>query len=555
MCIYIAGAFAAHQLNTDFGRLKVLRVSIPAEDYALSGLLYIPPEAHPDNPRPGVVVAHGISNAKETVSGIALELAKRGTVALSLDLAGHGESGGSLSPDDPSFGVIAAVRFLRSLDYVDTGLVGLVGHSLGAGASRSAASADGGVYAVAFIGGGIGGMSEGPDYGALNSSFPRNLLVAVGRQDILFDLRELGSDLRPVFNASDPIVVGELYGDFSEGDARRLLTPSTIHLAEPLDPAVVSGVAAWMNAASDSPSGRELPDSDLIYLYREAALLLVLVVLIGMILPLSKVLMGPLSLGALRSRHVLRVGRMSDLKVLLVWGGLGLGLYLPFMGLGAAIPFPPLIFGSSMAWWLLGTGLAGLLVLRFFPRSLSPARFSLREAISRSITPGDAALGAALFVFLYTMAYPLDTFLLVDPRIITPLFKALTPRRVLVFPTFIPFYLVYFLAEGLYLHRFRAGRHGGLWGLLRAVSLKAAPYLAVLLIQYAPMFLLGVRPLPGFVGFFVEFIWAIVPLFVVSTVVSWWLYGLTSRTGSGALLNALIFAWISAAIFPFGSFA
>jgi len=554
--LYLAWMITASQLNTDFGRLKVEKISIPAEDYALSGLLYIPPEAHPDNPRPGVVLAHGISSSKETMSGIALELARRGAVALTIDLAGHGESGGGIGSGDPSFGVIDSVCFLREQDYVDRGLIGLVGHSLGAGASRRAAVEDGGIAAAAFIGGGVGGMSEGPEYGVLNSSFPRNLLVAVGRQDVLFDLEGLESDLRPVFDASEPIVPGRVYGGFSTRSARKLVTPSTIHLLEPLDPLVVSEVAAWMVEAFDSPSGRSLPPSDLLYVYIELSLTAALIAFVFMVFPLSKIFVGKLSLSPGLLRGMVSVGRLTDLGALLVWGGLGMGLYLPLMGLGAAIPFPPLIFGSSMAWWMLAVGLSGLLVLRLLPQRLSVDRFRVGVALSEAFTLRDIALGAGMFLFLYLAAVSVEAFSSVNLRIVVPLFRALSPARIVVLPTFLPFFLAYFFSEGLYLHRLRAvGRYRGLVGLLRTVGLKTAPYLAVLAIQYAPIFLLDLRAFPGLLGFFIEFVWAMVPLFVISTVASWRLYGLTSRIGAGVVFNALLFAWISAALFPFGSFA
>ncbi len=92
--LFLGGIWISFQLNTDNGRLEVDTVSIPAGAQRLSGLLYIPSEAHPDKPRPAVVIAHGISSSKESVSGIALELARRGMVSFAIDLLGHGDSGG-----------------------------------------------------------------------------------------------------------------------------------------------------------------------------------------------------------------------------------------------------------------------------------------------------------------------------------------------------------------------------------------------------------------------------------------------------------------------------
>jgi len=154
--IFLGGIWISYQLNTDFGLLDVDTISIPAGDLQLSGLLYRPSEAHPDNPRPAVVLTHGISSSKESVSCIALELARRGIVSLAFDLLGHGDSEGGLGMADPSMGMNAAVVYVGSLLYVDRGLVGVVGHSLGAGAARATAFTKD-IAASAFIGGGTGG--------------------------------------------------------------------------------------------------------------------------------------------------------------------------------------------------------------------------------------------------------------------------------------------------------------------------------------------------------------------------------------------------------------
>ena len=46
--IFLGGIWISYHLNTDFGLLEVETISIPAGDLQLSGLRYIPPEAHPD---------------------------------------------------------------------------------------------------------------------------------------------------------------------------------------------------------------------------------------------------------------------------------------------------------------------------------------------------------------------------------------------------------------------------------------------------------------------------------------------------------------------------
>ncbi len=544
--VFFAAISTASWINRDHGRLEVNEVTIPSDVYDLKGLLYVPQEAHPDNPRPLIIVTHGISNTKEAVSCLALELAREGFVALALDLAGHGGSGGRLGVDDPYLGVSAALDYLRSLDYGDRGLMGLVGHSLGAGAVRGVAGGFG-VEAVVFLGGGIGGMSEGGAYGSLSPTFPRNLLVVVGEHDILFDIEELVETLQPVFDTQDAVVPGEFYGDFQEGTSRKLVTPTTIHLLEPIDPTTVHETVFWMIHAMKPWSS--IPPKSPIYIGRDLALLVALAALIAAVLPVSYLAGEFLIQKPEKPSSTSLRGR----QVLLGWGCLGLALFVPMMSVGALLPFPPLIFGSSMAWWLLASAIFGLLVLWLLDRRGHGMNLSV--AVRGSCRSSEAILAIGIFLFIYLVVWLGEAIFGMNLTVIVPIFRRFASlRRFAVFPTFIPFYLPYFLVEGLYLHQFRTGSNQNVRDFAEALGLKVSPYLALLLLQYGGMYLLGFRLLSGFVAFFVEFIWAVVPLLVISIVLSWWLNRLTSRIGTAMVLNTLLFSWISATLFPFGSF-
>lgn len=231
-----------------------------------------------------------------------------------------------------------------------------------------------------------------------------------------------------------------------------------------------------------------------------------------------------------------------------------MALFVPMMSVGALIPFPPLIFGSSMAWWLLASAIFGLLVLWLLGRRGQSMNLSV--AVRESCRFSEAVLAIGIFLFIYLVVWLGEAIFGMNLTVIVPIFRGLASlRRFAAFPTFVPFYLPYFLVEGLYLHRFRIGSNEGVRDFAEALGLKVSPYLALLLLQYGGMYLLGFRLLSGFVAFFVEFIWAVVPLLVISIVLSWWLYRLTSRIGTAMVLNTLLFAWISATLFPFGSFS
>ncbi|MDQ1279722.1 MAG: hypothetical protein QG670_984 [Thermoproteota archaeon] len=159
---------------------------------------------------------------------------------------------------------------------------------------------------------------------------------------------------------------------------------------------------------------------------------------------------------------------------------------------------------------------------------------------------------------LFFIVYVTETIFTFNLRIfVIPVFNILSPlSRAGMFLLLIPFYLIYFLAEGLYLHEFHdwSGDKYGLVSQVRSISkavcVRICPYVGLVCINYLPLFLLNLRVFPVFLGFLMEFFWGIVPLFIVSVALSWWMYRSTSSIGIGAILNALLFAWSSAGIFP-----
>lgn len=94
--------------------------------------LFIPNTATADHPAPAIVCAHGGSNVLELQMPFYIELARRGYVVASIDMAGHGESDNAINDlTGGSQGMLAAVEYLMSLPEVDETNIGVTGHSFG----------------------------------------------------------------------------------------------------------------------------------------------------------------------------------------------------------------------------------------------------------------------------------------------------------------------------------------------------------------------------------------------------------------------------------------
>ena len=187
----------AHGIQTGHGTIDVSYGTIDTDAGELTFKLYVPENATPETPAPGVLLLHGYQNDHETCAAYAIELARRCVVVLSLDEYGHGGSQAGLlnrgyvnqrvkvnfgedskedgtfvevgstkryrllmnfsnlsffderytkdsagnSITDSSCGGIAAYALLASMDNVDPARLGLSGHSMGTWSSWSVAAA------------------------------------------------------------------------------------------------------------------------------------------------------------------------------------------------------------------------------------------------------------------------------------------------------------------------------------------------------------------------------------------------------------------------------
>lgn len=110
----------------------------------VSGLLFVPKDASPENPLPAVVLTHGYLNNREMQLQNAIELARRGFIVLSVDREGHGNynNSGTQNAMMATNGLYDSAKYLYNLDIVDKSKIGISGHSMGGFTTAATLMAD-----------------------------------------------------------------------------------------------------------------------------------------------------------------------------------------------------------------------------------------------------------------------------------------------------------------------------------------------------------------------------------------------------------------------------
>lgn len=92
LVLMILGSFFAGMFNTSFYSVNVKEISFKGDHGNLTGLLYTPDGAGPNDPRPVIITTHGYLNSKEMQDAPAIEMSRRGYIVLALDMYDHGDS-------------------------------------------------------------------------------------------------------------------------------------------------------------------------------------------------------------------------------------------------------------------------------------------------------------------------------------------------------------------------------------------------------------------------------------------------------------------------------
>ncbi len=238
----VAGAILHVAINTDFGNVKVDRLTVlDSEGKEVSILVYKPNTATVATPAPAVITNHGGGNSIEAQGSYNVELARRGYVVVSWDASNSGMSEKSM---DPTHGGEAAYSFTVSLPFVDSSSIAASGHSMGGVYTFMIAQNHPENIKIVIPIGMNPGMND------TKSPFLTNYACIIGSTDESNLVRSNGDILNMAHNeqyhdffalADDEVLeVNKVYGSFEDGTGRAFYMPDSSHAASMINSGLIA---------------------------------------------------------------------------------------------------------------------------------------------------------------------------------------------------------------------------------------------------------------------------------------------------------------------------
>lgn len=461
---------------------------------------------------PAVVLAHGFSADRITMSSLARSLAAAGYAVVAFDFRGHGANGHGFGSGELIDDVGQAVSWAARSPYVDPHRIAIMGHSMGAGAVLDFATRDPRPAAVVALSGGY--VVDGPQR-------PANALMVWASGDppyIRKSSRHLASRL-----AGQPVELDRTYGDVATATAVRATVIGGVnHGTELWSGKTVARVTTWLDQVFNLSRAHGARRVDRRLGTAGWYLLCVLVLVVGVGFLAGK-LTPPLA-------QVPAAGSWSDLGIVAA----ALTVALPFSGVVSLAGFLSLAAGDAAVGYLALAG--GILVAL---GALGVARSGTHERRGRfPLWPGPWPSGGALwavalpsligFGAIYVLFAPMGV---IGHRLVPTPWRLLAQvvATVLLAPLFIAFHSL--------LRRGRAGAAAArsvlghvliVLGLLAGVAVGLLPFVLSLL-------------LPVFI--------------IVFVIIEFFAAGFSARSSNAvviALVEAALLAGLVAVIMPIG---
>jgi len=595
LCIALAlcfvGGLVAGLVQNSFGAVTITDVVLETDSGRFTGYLLVPDTATAENPAPAVVTSHGYLNHREMQDLNYVELSRRGFVVFAMDAYGHGDSqvaseGGS-EISRKTGGMVDAVEYVSSLNFVDPERIGVTGHSMGggysdattayytslelaaleAGATPEEAAAENKIAAALIIGNVPSGLANVAPYraelGVIAGEYDEFFIVTTGgaldgffSHPTILGLAgmQLGSTPPP------PMEEGLRYENPETGYGITLWRPREIHPWNHFSKTSCTYAMEFFQNALGAPN--PIDPGNQVWQWKEAFNLVGLVGFFLLMVPLADVLLSTPYFKELRAETLPaapkpeKKGRYYALSAAnSVLGGI---LIIPLIAVGFLLmvnPFWPQDTTAGIGLWGTGCGLLGLGFLRLGgTRWVKDAR-DCGTAISPRALGKTILLALTVCAGMFATVFVSDWLFKTDFRIWSFVIRAFSAEKVWVAVKYLPLFLVYYLVNSLAVNRNRfegwsEGRQIAisiLWNILGVVLFLALQYVPLLFTgtTFFGTILTGALASAG--ALFPILVFPFVPILSIVAVTAIKLYRRTGNIYLAGILNALVVTMVTVA--------
>jgi hypothetical protein len=588
LSVVLLASAAASLVQTAGSQIQVQDIKIPTQNGQwLVADLFKPKSATSENPAPMVVVVPGFQRSKEALSNIAIELARRGIVAVSIDPYAQGGSSASMSrraATTEGYGMFALVDYAAStpnLNYVDKTRIGATGHSAGGNAAIRGANYFGKeaqrtgqpskLHSV-FVSGYVLTLTEevlkdvrsnvGVSYAYYDEGAYRNELKNG-------DMRVAPEALRTVNIGADPqrapvevVSLGHYYGNLADRSLRVVHNERILH---PFQPYIVEATAnqiEYFEKVFALDSG--MSSRDQIWQWKELFSLVSLIAAVVFLVPLGQFFLRLPAFASLVHTIPAALPRAQGRGRVLFWSLFTIAAliacfsYIPMAELSQKLFvaastreltwFFPQRMNNAVMMWAVLNGTVGFLMFwlsyRFHGKQHGVVPAMWGANIGRPELLKTAALAVTLFASYYLLLFTTYYVLHVDYRFLFMGVRRFRAEELLLLAMYIPMFFLFFLSNSLRVNGAMRTEGQSEWkGMLIAGIGNSLGLMLIVVVQYTTFAVTGtVYWTDGWL--YVNLLFAVVPMMFVLPYFNRYFFRMTGRIYLGPMVTCLVFIMI-----------
>jgi hypothetical protein len=588
VAVIVAASVLASRVQTSGGEVRVRGITLPTQNGQwVAADLFRPVTATAEHPAPLVIVVPGFQRSREALANVAIELSRRGIVAISIDPYAQGRSSSSTSrmaATTEGYGMFAVADYAASsenLNYVDRSRIAATGHSAGGNAAirganyfgrRAQASGEPSVLQSVFVAGYVLTLRDdvlrdvqsniGVSYAFYDEGAYRNELRNGDMRRAPEALRvvNLGRDagLEPVRE----VELGHYYGKPEDRTLRVVFNERVLHPFQPYMPEAMANQLAFFETVFGLDFDR--PHDDQVWYWKELLGAISMIAALAALVPLSRILMQtPFFRPVVHELPPAPPAPRGSGRALF-WGLFAFSAlfacftYIPMAELSQKLFvaassreqtwfFPQRMNNAVMLWAILN-GTVGFAL--FFAswrwhgrqRGIQPDMWGAR--IGAAELGRTVLLALSLFAAYYALVFGLYFVLHVDYNFLFMGVRIFRPEMLLLLAMYTPLFFIFFLSNSLRVNGAMRFAGEAEWkSMLRAGVANSLGLFLIVLIQYLTFAVTGtVHWTDGWL--YVNLLFAVVPMMFVLPYFNRFFFRATGRIYLGPMVTCLIFVMV-----------